>query len=95
MEYEIAVPEGAIYNCAVENDNKLLIINCDLLNRAEFFKVGFTSIDSKSKRIHVTARLENLTCREITDEDFSLTPSPLLYSILVDVIKKSSIRLYS
>jgi hypothetical protein len=67
VDLKFDVPKGANYIPRKEDEDKKVIIKCDLINRGESFTVGLTSINSKSEDVSVVARDENLICKEIEE----------------------------
>lgn len=68
LENELSSPEGANYTISNQDNDKSIIINCDLINKGESFHFGFTSINVESEKISVIARGENLTLKEISQD---------------------------
>lgn len=90
LECELTKPDGADFKLINDNDEQVIVVQCDLLNRKEFFQVGLTVCDSKSDSISVTARAENLICKK-TDEAFNVySTQELLVEVISDMVKSVS-----
>ena len=66
VEGEVTAPEGADFRKVLDDTAQNVIVCCDLLNSGESFSVGLTAVDTSSAQIIVTARAENLACKEIS-----------------------------
>jgi hypothetical protein len=67
VESELTVPDGASFNLVSDDTGQTVIVHCDLLNKGESFSVGLTAVDTSSDKISVTARAENLVCKELSE----------------------------
>lgn len=63
--YELNQPPGANFQTSTPSPRSL-VVDCDLLNPGEAFRIGVTVVDS-IEPITVTARGENLICKDIGD----------------------------
>jgi hypothetical protein len=66
VAYELDKPRGANFEAA-KSDDQTLLVNCDLLNPGEVFIVGLTVVNSPDGELAVTARGENLVCKQISE----------------------------
>jgi hypothetical protein len=67
------------------------VINCDLLNRGEQFKVGLTAIDTVGSRIIIIARAENLKCKEISEGlgvDLTMSVAGVLVALIRELFER-------
>lgn len=67
VEYEIQGPDGAEFACVLESPT-VLRVDCDLLNKQETFIMGVTAIDTPKGELLISARGENLICKEISPQ---------------------------
>ena len=73
--------------------SRTLRVDCDLLNRQETFIIGVTSIDAPTDDLRVSARGENVVCKEISPQaklpDLLdvLASSSSITRVLVDMTK--------
>lgn len=66
VSHELDKPRGADFTTSTL-DNRTLVVDCDLLNPGEIFIVGLTVVDSPDGELAVTARGENLVCKQISE----------------------------
>lgn len=102
LEPELSQPDGATFGMTVEN-NKEIIVNCDLLERGEKFQVGFTSFEGLEQKlpdqynlilkptpsISVIARVENLECRDLDTSTYSVEPAELIATVLYEAARRA------
>jgi hypothetical protein len=97
VEFDWSGPEGADFRVSPQDDHQTLIVNCDLLNRGEHFKVGLTvvslTLDAAGSQISVVARAENLKCKEITESPF-LDPSAFAVNVLATLAERTLRKLW-
>lgn len=66
VSHELDKPRGADFTTTTL-DNRTLVVVCDLLNPGEIFILGLTVVDSPDGELAVTARGENLVCKQISE----------------------------
>lgn len=66
VESELSTPVGSDYKKENIDNDRTILVNCDLINRGEAFLVGLTTMNTNSESISVAARSENLTLKEIS-----------------------------
>lgn len=88
VEFDTSFPAGANFQVELEPSKQTLVIHCDLLNCGEDFNVGLTVIDSKSKKISIIARAEDLKCKEMVDYYLESASASLLIEVLRIALKR-------